>query len=178
MEPAQRLSVRWAEESTEGIAALCAGSPYLLQLYADAAWRAATPDAGAVISPREVGAGVTIAERTLWDGQYRGRWNRATPAERELLGAIADSLDECGIARAADIGDRLGKTNQQFSRDRANLVDKGLIEAVGHGRLSFAVPGFERFVRTIADQERGDPPSPGRTAPGIRPTPRGPELGC
>lgn len=162
VEPAERLGVQWAEESTEGIAALCAGSPYLLQLYADAAWRVAAPDAGAVISPREVAAGITIAERTLWDGQYRGRWNRATPAERELLGAIAQSLDERGIARAADIGGRLGKTNQQFSRDRANLIDKGFIEAVGHGQLAFTVPGFERFVRTIADQARGSQPELGQ----------------
>lgn len=174
VEPADQLGVRWTESGAEAVLAICAGSPYLLQLYADASWRVANPDRGTLITHHQVAAGVLVAERHLWDGQYRGRWTRATPAERELLAAIADSLDERGIARTADISARMGKTTPQFSRDRANLIDKGLIEPVGMGQLSFTVPGFERFVRAIAGPDRA-PKLPPRSARPIER--RGPELG-
>jgi hypothetical protein len=119
---------------------------------------------------------VDVAERTLWDGQYRGRWNRATPAERKLLTAIALSLDERGVASTADISSRLGKTTPSLSRARAGLLDKGLVEAVGYGQLSFTVPGFERFVRAITDAT-GPGLEPGRhRAPSVQPR-RDPELG-
>ena len=176
IEPAAQLDVRWAEPAADAIAAVAGGSPYLLQLYADAVWRVANPDSGTTIGVRETAAGVRVAERTLWDGQYRGRWNRATPVERELLTAIAHSLDEHGVASTSDVGARLGRTTPSLSRARAGLIDKGLIEAVGHGQLAFTVPGFERFVRAITDAA-GQRSEPGRhRAPSIQPH-RGPELG-
>lgn len=145
---------------------MCGGSPYLLQLYADAAWRVANPDSGTTIGACEVAGGVSTAERTLWDGQYRGRWNRATPAERELLTVIAHSLDERGVASTSDISARLGRSTPSLSRARAGLIDKGLIEAIGYGQLAFTVPGFERFVRAITDATApGSPPGRHRAPP-------------
>lgn len=136
----------------------------------------ANPNSGTTIGAREVAAGVSVAERTLWDGQYRGRWNRATPAERELLTAVAHSLDERGVASTSDIGARLGETTPSLSRARAGLIDKGLLEAVGYGQLAFTVPGFERFVRAITDAA-GPGSEPGRhRAPPVQPH-RGPEPG-
>ncbi len=176
VKPAARWGVRWAEPAVDAVSAVSGGSPYLLQLYADAAWHAASPDAGTTIGTREVAARVSVAERTLWDGQYRGRWNRATPAERKLLTAIAHSLDERGVASTADISARLGKTTPSLSRARAGLIDKGFIEAVGYGQLAFTVPGFERFVRAVTDAA-GQGSDPGRhRAPSMQPR-RGPELG-
>ncbi|MGQ0466114.1 MAG: AAA family ATPase [Sporichthyaceae bacterium] len=162
--PAEQLGVGWTEAAAEAVVKLSSGSPYLLQLYADAAWQVGRPKAGALLDDRAVAAGVVAAERSLWDGQYRGRWNRATPAERALLSAIAASMDETGVARVGDIGHRLGKTSPQFSRDRASLIDKGLIEPTGYAELSFTVPGFERFVLAITSEERGQPP---RTPPPV-----------
>ncbi|MBA3745648.1 hypothetical protein [Sporichthya sp.] len=174
--PAQRLGVRWAEDSAEAVVMLCGGSPYLLQLYADAAWRAAEPRAGATVTPDQVDAGVQDAERALWDGQYRGRWNRATPAEKDLLAAIALSLGDEGFARTADISAQLGKSASQLSQSRADLIDKGLVEAVGHGQLAFTVPGFERFVRAVTGPDAPEP-RPGRHRSPSLDTGRGPELG-
>ncbi len=151
--PADIVRVRWSEDSAEAVVDLCGGSPYLLQLYADAAWRAADPRPGTRISREQVEIGTGHADRALWDGQYRGRWNRATPAERDLLLAVALSLGKQGFARTAEIGARLGKSASQFSQARADLIDKGLLEAVGHGRLAFTVPGFERFVRAVTETE-------------------------
>lgn len=169
IEPAAELGVRWAEPAANAIRAISGGSPYLIQLYADAAWRMADPDVGTIIGNADVAEGVNVAEQRLWDGQYRGRWNRATPAERKLLTAIAHSLDERGVASAADISARLGKSTTSLSRPRAGLLDKGLIEAAGYGQLAFTVPGFERFVRAITDAA-GPGAEPGRhRAPSLDP---------
>lgn len=91
-----------------------------------------------------------LPAQALWDGQYRGRWNRATPAEKDLLMAIASNLGDKGFARTAEISAHLGKSASQFSRARADLIDKGLVQAVGYGQLAFTVPGFERFVRAAS----------------------------
>jgi hypothetical protein len=174
--PAQRLGVRWSEDSADAVVVLCGGSPYLLQLYADAAWRAAEPRAGTTIGREQVEDGVRDAERSLWDGQYRGRWNRATPAERDLLAAIAFSLSDQGFARTADISARMGKSASQLSQARADLIDKGLVEAVGHGKLAFTVPGFERFVRAVASPAATEPQA-GRDRSRSLDSGSGPELG-
>ena len=174
--PADQLGVRWAEDSADAVVVLCGGSPYLLQLYADGAWRAADPRAGATIGREQVEAGVHDAERALWDGQYRGRWNRATPAEKALLAAVALSLNDEGFARTADITARLKKSTSQLSQARADLIDKGLLEAVGHGQLAFTVPGFERFVRAVTGPDAPEA-LPGRHRSLSLETRPGPELG-
>lgn len=45
----------------------------------------------------------------------------------------------------------IGKTTPQLSRVRQTLLDKGLIEAVGQGRLRFTMPGFAEFLRQQAE---------------------------
>lgn len=153
LEPADALEVRWTRESADAVLRVSRGAPYLLQLYADATWRFAGPVAGEVIGTEAAAAGVLEAERSLWDGQYRGRWNRASPAERALLVAIAVVADADAVASSRDISAHLGRSTPQLSPARASLIDKGLIEAHGHGYLVFTVPGFERFVLAQAHQE-------------------------
>ena len=133
IEPAAEEGVRWAEPAANAIAGISGGSPYLIQLYADAAWRVASPEAGTIIGNADVAAGVSIAEQRLWDGQYRGRWNRATPAERKLLTAIAHSLDEQGVASSSDVSARLGKSTTSLSRARAGLLDRASSRRPGTG---------------------------------------------
>jgi hypothetical protein len=142
--------VHWDQDAAHAVIEVCGGSPFLLQLYADAAWQQAAPQPSGRIESAAVETGVAEAERLLWDGQYRGRWNRATPAEQRVLWAMAVTQDESGVSRTDAIAGVIGRTSQQFSLARAKLIDKGLIEAVGHGQLAFTVPGFERFVRAQA----------------------------
>lgn len=44
-----------------------------------------------------------------------------------------------------------GRTTPQLSTARKALIDKGLIEATGQGRLRFTMPGFAEFVRDQVD---------------------------
>lgn len=147
VEPASDLEVTWEPDAVQLVQSVAAGAPFLLQLYADHVWRVVDPDHGASIGLGAARAGVLAAEEALWDGQYRGRWARATRAERDLLGAVAAELDpRTRIAQVAAVGAQLGKTSKQLSKARGDLIDKGLLEPVGRGQLGFTVPGFEWFV--------------------------------
>jgi hypothetical protein len=65
------------------------------------------------------------------------------------------------------------------SSARQGLLDKGLVEAAGHGRLKFTMPGFAEFVRTQTDTPWDGlsgaithatlPPTNRREPPGDRP---------
>lgn len=159
VEPASNLDVRWEPDAVQLVTALAAGAPFLLQLYADHIWRLADPDRGGSVDLPAARAGVLAAEESLWDGQYRGRWARATRAERALLAAVAAELDpHTRVAQIAAVGARLAKKSKQMSKARADLIDKGLLEPVGRGELAFTVPGFEWFVLAqVGDTDRHRP---------------------
>jgi hypothetical protein len=59
--PATALEVNWAPDGLELILGKCGGSAYLLQLHADAAWRAAAPEVGSVISEADAADGLARA---------------------------------------------------------------------------------------------------------------------
>jgi hypothetical protein len=44
---------------------------------------------------------------------FRGRWAKATPAERDLMIAIAQVLDSDGVAQTRHITEAIGRTTPQ-----------------------------------------------------------------
>ena len=77
---------------------------------------------------------------------HRSRWNRATPAERRYLAALADLGD--GPRPTADVSARLGLTQQQTAVQRQNLIDvKGLVYSPQRGLIDFTAPLFGDYVR-------------------------------
>jgi hypothetical protein len=85
-----------------------------------------------------------IETEQLDAGFFRSRWQRASPAERQYLRAIAEDNDEpSSIARVAS---RLGRAATQLILDRSSLISKGLIYAPDRGPASFTVPGTSGFA--------------------------------
>jgi predicted transcriptional regulator len=82
---------------------------------------------------------------------FRGRWAKATLAEREFMSAIAQVSGHDGIAMTSQLTAVLGKTTPQLSTVRKSLVDKGLIVPTGRGRLRFTMPGFDHYLREQLD---------------------------
>ena len=111
-------------------------------------------------------------------GFFGSRYERATPAEREYLRAMADAAllspvgaegDSSGSA-AVDgssataygmVGERetvptsavaevLGRKPQSLSPARDALIKKGLIYSGERGLIAFTVPHFGRYLRTTA----------------------------
>ena len=90
--------------------------------------------------------GLREARREVDDGLYRSRWERATPAQRDLLRALAE-LGGADPAPVADIARRMGRARtSDISVARAELIKKGLVYAPERGLLAFTVPGMDEFM--------------------------------
>jgi len=146
--PAEALEVRWADDALALVTDECRGHPYLLQLLGSTSWAAARPASGGTVEAEHVRAGIPAAADQL-DAMYRARWGSATPAERAFLRAMAEAGTD-NVTRK-QIADRLGQSTQSISVPRERLIEKGVIEPVGHGLVRFTMPGFDRYVRERAE---------------------------
>jgi len=138
--PVLELGVAWATGALAAAAEASRGYPYLVQAVGKHVWDHA---ATSPIERVDVDLGLVAARREVDDGLYRSRWERATPAQRTLLRALAVAGDEAAIA---DVAAALGRTTQALSVARAELIRKGLLYAPTRGRLAFTVPGMGDFV--------------------------------
>jgi hypothetical protein len=91
-------------------------------------------------------------------GFFGSRFERATPAEREYLRAMADAalsladtgagqLDETDSVPTSEVAAVLGRRPQSLSPARDALLKKGLIYSGERGRIAFTVPHFGRYLR-------------------------------
>lgn len=142
VEPARRFAVEFTEPALARLREVTSGYPYFIQEFGSAAWEVA--DA----SPIDLGA-VDVAVETgiqlLDDGFFKARWDRATPAERRLLVAMAD--DGTGPSTIGAIAERLGRKVTSLGPARAALIAKGLVYSPEHGQLAYTVPGMADFTR-------------------------------
>ena len=157
LEPSLSLGVTWQTDAAKRVLDQAAGSPYLIQKLGDEAWLSANPDAGGTITGDDVETAIQATMESLTAGMFRGRWTKASPAEKALLAAIAYTQDDTGVARTADITALLGKTTPQISSTRKSLIDKGLVTPAGHGTLTLAMPGFDAFVLQQIDTPKPAP---------------------
>lgn len=93
--------------------------------------------------------GSARAARALDNGFFRARWDRATPAERAYLRAMAADGD--AVSHSGQVADRLHRKPNSLGPARANLIGKGLIYAPEHGKIAFTVPGMADFVTRQPD---------------------------
>lgn len=120
------------------------GYPYFVQAYGKASWDAAP---SSPIEVDDVRVAAPEAEAELAVGFFGSRYERATPAEREYLQAMAEltgGRDEpVGTARVAEA---LGRKASSLSPARDSLLKKGLVYSGERGQIAFTVPHFGRFL--------------------------------
>jgi len=142
--PAQDLGVIWDTDALRSAVTISDGYAYKVQLIGEECWLAAgRPDAGGHIRAAQVAAASPIVEkkmRTL----FTTRWRSASVKQRELMMAMA-ALGGTDVKRE-DIAAHLGVGTQALGVPRDKLLQKGLIDATSHGRLSFTLPGFTDYV--------------------------------
>jgi len=155
------LTVPAAEEGAEfdddALAALyerTAGYPYFVQAYGKVAWDVAPRSP---ITADDVTVAAPEAEAELAVGFFGSRYERATPAEREYLRAMADVALEAGggdgevdAVPTAAVARLLDRTPQSLSPARDALLKKGLIYSGERGKIAFTVPHFGRYLRASA----------------------------
>ncbi|HEY8664846.1 MAG TPA: ATP-binding protein [Propionibacteriaceae bacterium] len=145
--PATDEGVAWDPGALEEMYGVTGGYPYFVQAYGKAVWDTAprTP-----ISREDVVVGAPQAEAELAVGFFGSRYERATPAERDYLRAMADAdADGLGSVATAEVARLLSRTPQSLSPARDSLLKKGLVYSGERGRVAFTVPHFGRYLRTV-----------------------------
>lgn len=142
--PAQDKGVVWSPEGLTMAVDTAGGYPYFIQAIGKHVWDNARTSP---ISIEDVEVGLAAARREVDDGLYRSRWERATPAQRDLLRALADLAGD-GAAGVAEIAQAMGKRRtSDISVARNELIKKGITYAPERGFLAFTVPGMHEFIR-------------------------------
>ena len=145
--PATDEGVAWDPGALEEMYGVTGGYPYFVQAYGKAVWDTAprTP-----ITREDVVVGAPQAEAELAVGFFGSRYERATPAERDYLRAMADAdADGLGSVATAEVARLLSRTPQSLSPARDSLLKKGLVYSGERGRVAFTVPHFGRYLRTV-----------------------------
>jgi hypothetical protein len=145
--PAATEDASYEAKALEELYRLTDGYPYFVQAYGKVTWDVAvdTP-----IRWADVVQAAPEAEAELAVGFFGARYDRATPAERDYMVAMAD-LGEGNDDRpvsTADVAATLGRKPQSLSPARDGLIKKGLVFSGERGQVAFTVPHFGKFLRS------------------------------
>jgi hypothetical protein len=143
--PAQDEDADFSDDALEAMYRLTGGYPYFVQAYGKVAWDVAPRSP---ITEADVAVAAPEADAELAVGFFGSRYERATPAEREYLRAMADLAErhEDAVPTAA-VADALARPPQSLSPARDGLLKKGLVYSGQRGRIAFTVPHFGRYLR-------------------------------
>ena len=87
-----------------------------------------------------------MAGRTDLEQLLRGRWDDASPKEREYLRALAAASAEKAAPTGADVAERLGVGTREVSYLRDRLIKKGTIYRDSGQHLRFITPGMAEWI--------------------------------
>ncbi|MDI5940061.1 MULTISPECIES: ATP-binding protein [unclassified Micromonospora] len=153
--PAEREEVEYEPKALDLLYEKSGGYPYFVQAYGKATWDHAPRSP---ITDADVRVAAPEAEAELAVGFFGSRFERATPAEREYMRAMAtlslvegdtggrDDMD--AAVPTAEIARALGRKPASLSPARDALIKKGLIYSGERGTVAFTVPHFGRYLRT------------------------------
>lgn len=145
--PAEVEGVEFEADALRVLYELSDGYPYFVQAYGKVAWDAAP---SSPITAGDVKVAAPEAEAELAVGFFGSRYERATPAERDYMRAMAAlglSTDD-GPVPTAEVAEHLGRKPSSLSPARDGLIKKGLVFAGERGSVAFTVPHFGRFLRS------------------------------
>lgn len=140
--PAEREDVTFTTDALNALYDAADGYPYFVQAYAKVAWDIA-PESP--ITADDIKVAAPEAESELAVGFFGSRYERATPAERDYMRAMA-MLGDDPVPTSA-VADELGRKPSSLSPARDGLIKKGLIFSAERGLVAFTVPHFGKFLR-------------------------------
>jgi hypothetical protein len=141
--PALREDVTFTDEALDALYAAADGYPYFVQAYGKVTWDVA---AASPVTAADVSVAAPEAEGELAVGFFGSRYERATPAEREYMRALAVTGDD--PVPTSIVADELGRKPSSLSPARDGLIKKGLIYSSERGLIAFTVPHFGKFLRS------------------------------
>ena len=147
--PAEREEVAFDPAALDALYEAADGYPYFVQAYGKVTWDVA---ASSPITAADVAMAAPVAEAELAVGFFGSRYDRATPAEREYMHAMAELGGPGGAAVAtSEVAVSLGRKPASLSPARDSLIKKGLVYSAERGQIAFTVPHFGRYLRRHPD---------------------------
>lgn len=144
-QPAEKLGAHYEPEALARLVEVSGGYPYFIQEYGRAIWDIARAK---VFTIDDAAAAVELGRAHLDNGFYPARWDRATPAERSYLSAMAQLMTgHATEASTSEVATLLGGDLSSQSKVRAAVIAKGLVYVPERGRIAFSVPGMDSYVR-------------------------------
>jgi hypothetical protein len=142
--PAEREDVEFESAALDALYDAADGYPYFVQAYGKVTWDVA---ASSPITAADVAMAAPVAEAELAVGFFGSRYDRATPAEREYMHAMAELGGPGGAAVAtSEVAVSLGRKPASLSPARDSLIKKGLVYSAERGQIAFTVPHFGRYL--------------------------------
>jgi hypothetical protein len=144
--PASTEGVDFEPTALDALYELTGGYPYFVQAFGKVTWDTAPRSP---IRAEDVREAAPQAETELAIGFFGARYDRATPAERDYMRAMADlGADGSNLpVLTSDVASLLGRRPQSLSPARDGLIKKGLVYAAERGTVSFTVPQFGTYLR-------------------------------
>ncbi len=144
--PAGTEDVDYEPDALDELYRLTDGYPYFVQAYGKVTWDVAVESPIRVADVHEASP---EAEGELAIGFFGARYDRATPAERDYMRAMADlgANNDDGAVTTARVAEALGRKPQSLSPARDGLIKKGLVYSSERGTVAFTVPHFGKFLR-------------------------------
>jgi hypothetical protein len=143
--PAAEENVSYERAALAALYAATEGYPYFVQAYGKVTWDHALRSP---VTVADVLVGAPEAEAELAVGFFGSRYERATPAERDYLRAMA-ALSETtdGAVPTGDVAVHLERKPSSLSPARDSLIKKGLVYSAERGTIAFTVPHFATYLR-------------------------------
>ena len=144
--PAGTEDVDYRPDALDELYRLTDGYPYFVQAYGKVTWDVAVESP---IRVSDVQEAAPEAEGELAVGFFGARYDRATPAERDYMRAMAElGADSNDLSvTTAQVAENLGRKPQSLSPARDGLIKKGLVYSSERGTVAFTVPHFGKFLR-------------------------------
>ena len=150
-------------------AAASGGHPFMVQLIGARVW-SSSADPAAGITADEVRRGITEAQERFGGSVYGPVWSTLTDPERRFL--IAMVADDNRPSAISAIGRRWGRPYSSLNTYRRRLINKGMIETAGRGRVRFVRPGARDYAIAQAREEGWTLDGDGTVSPPDEPEPR------
>lgn len=126
------------------------GSPYLLQLVGHNTVQYAQPDGEVTEDTLE--DALRTSQEDFENDVCRTTLAALSEKDIEFLDALAAESEEEGEGATAAIAERMGVTHDYAQKYRKRLIDAGIVQASGRGRVSMAVPHLADHLRRQAQE--------------------------
>lgn len=126
------------------------GHPYIMQLlgyYLILHINERDPGVEHSVSDKEVQAAITSALFSYEQRALKPLLDELPKNERAYLVKMSECLNEDRLAETSEIAGRLGVSQNKVSRQRAYLIDHGIIASPEFGKVMFCIPYLADYVK-------------------------------